>query len=118
MAKAMRVCPCVGCPAHDGGCPEVIPRSQRRCAGCGAEVERARGSRQQRGYNRQHELIREQLLRAYVPGTPCPVCDQPMLPGQALDAGHSVDLRDNPNAKADRLEHASCNRGWRRGTSR
>jgi hypothetical protein len=38
-----------------------------------------------------------------------------MLTGQRLDAGHSQDLRFNRHAKADRLEHEACNRGWRKG---
>ncbi|QIM20549.1 hypothetical protein G7075_04350 [Phycicoccus sp. HDW14] len=33
-----------------------------------------------------------------------------MLQGQDLDLGHSVDLAVDPAAKADRIEHASCNR--------
>jgi len=43
----------------------------------------------------------------------CPRCGLPLLLSQGLDAGHSVDLRIDPNAKADRLEHAACNRAWR-----
>jgi hypothetical protein len=33
-----------------------------------------------------------------------------MYAHQQLDAGHSTALRDDPNAVADRLEHAHCNR--------
>ena len=31
-----------------------------------------------------------------------------MIAGQEFQAGHSVDLAIDPQAKADRLEHASC----------
>lgn len=109
MPKAMRVCSTPNCPELTTGGP---------CATHRRQADQARGSRQQRGYDRAHERRRDALLRNYKPGQPCPVCNQPMLPGQELDAGHSVDLRDNPKAVADRLEHAACNRGWRRGTSR
>ena len=113
MPRAMRVCPCVGCPAHQGGCPELV--TSGKCKDCRAEADRARGRRQQRGYDAEHDRIRSALLARFVPGTLCPVCDQPMLAGQALDAGHSTDLRADPGARADRLEHAHCNQGWRRG---
>ena len=106
MPRAMRVCSVPGCP---------VLTNSGRCDQHRREADQARGSRQQRGYDRDHERRRQGLLKAWVPGSPCPVCKQPMLPGQQLDAGHSVDLRTNPNAKADRLEHAGCNRGWRRG---
>jgi hypothetical protein len=83
-----------------------------RCEGCKRERERQRGSRQQRGYDQGHVRTREALLPgAY--GRPCPRCGLPMLVGQALDLGHSVDLRVDPRARGDRIEHASCNRADR-----
>jgi hypothetical protein len=109
---AMTVCSCTGCAAHVGSCPTLVAKG--RCTPCASQAERGRGSRQQRGYDREHELIRAELIRTLKPGTPCPRCDKPMQPGQPLDAGHSVDLRDNPSSRADRLEHAGCNRAWRR----
>lgn len=108
MPRALRVCPAPGCP-------ELVDKG--RCPTHARQADRARGSRQQRGYDREHELIRDKLLRDFVPGTPCPVCGKPMLAGQKLDAGHSTDLRIDRSAKADRLEHAGCNRGWRRDAS-
>jgi hypothetical protein len=78
-----------------------------------------RGRRQDRGYGREHELTRRRLMDALRVAqsrgrlTPCPRCGKPMTTTQALDAGHSVDLRVDPDAKADRLEHAACNQAWR-----
>ncbi len=92
------------------GCPRLT--TTRRCDEHTRQTDRARGTRPQRGYGTEHDATRARLLPAAY-GQPCPVCQQPMLPGQRLDAGHSEDLRDNPEAKADRIEHASCNRGWR-----
>lgn len=61
-------------------------------------------------YDREHKKRREEMLpRAY--NTPCPRCGDLMLRGQDLDLGHSEDVVTNPNAKADRIEHATCNRG-------
>ncbi len=82
-----------------------------RCAPCRAEQERTRGRRQQRGYDAEHERVRRVLLLLHIDGTPCRRCGAPMLRGQALDAAHSTDLRDDPTARADHLEHAACNRG-------
>lgn len=109
LSRALRVC-------TEDGCPELVTKG--RCADHARERERQRGSAAQRGYDARHKRIRARLLRDLIPGAPCPRCNQPMWHDQPLDAGHSVDLRDDPTARADRLEHASCNRGWRHGTSR
>lgn len=63
----------------------------------------------QRGYDAAHQRTRQRLLRQHVDGTPCARCHQPMYKTQALDAGHTIALADG-GTKADRLEHASCNR--------
>jgi hypothetical protein len=55
-------------------------------------------------YSGPHQAIRRALLPdAY--GRPCPRCGQPMLPGQALDLGHTDD-----RAGYSGMEHALCNR--------
>lgn len=93
------------------GCPELT--NSRRCATHAGQHEQARGTRHQRGYGRRHDAARAALLRQFIPGTACPKCKQPMWDGRTLDAGHSVDLRTNPDAVADQLEHRACNRAWR-----
>lgn len=62
-------------------------------------------------YGPEHQRIRARLLRELVPGTLCRGCEKPMFKDQELDASHSEDWVTNPNAKADHLRHASCNRG-------
>ncbi|MSZ76804.1 MAG: hypothetical protein F2667_06815, partial [Actinobacteria bacterium] len=55
-----------------------------------------------------HQQTRERLLpHAY--NTPCPRCNEPMLKGQELHLGHTIDLADDPQSKGDRIEHAHCN---------
>jgi hypothetical protein len=49
----MRVCSAVGCPT-------LIPQGESRCATHRSERERARGTRQQRGYDRDHDALRKQ----------------------------------------------------------
>lgn len=68
-----------------------------------------RPTARQRGYDAAHERLRAQLLPlAY--GTLCPRCGLPMLPGQDLDLGHTVARSVDPTSRADRIEHAHCNR--------
>jgi hypothetical protein len=65
-------------------------------------------------YAGPHQAIRRALLPdAY--GRPCPRCGFPMLPGQALDLGHTDD-----RATYSGIEHARCNRqaGARLGNAR
>lgn len=62
MARALKVCPCTGCPAHDGSCPELV--TSGRCTGCARTADRARGTRQQRGYGAAHvNRFRRGVLR-------------------------------------------------------
>jgi hypothetical protein len=61
----------------------------------------------QRGYGWPHQQLRATLLRALVPGSPCPRCRQPMWPElQALDLGHV----DGDKTRYSGLEHSRCNR--------
>lgn len=54
MPRAMRPCPCIGCPAHLGQpCPAVVTTG--RCPECTTQAERRRGTARQRGYGHRHE---------------------------------------------------------------
>jgi hypothetical protein len=55
-------------------------------------------------YRGPHQAIRRALL-PYAYGRPCPRCGLPMLPGQALDLGHTAD-----RAAYQGMEHARCDR--------
>lgn len=100
-------------------CGRLTARPDSRCDTCasaaGRARDQARGSRHQRGYGTAHDDRRGVLLARLVPGELCDRCDQPMYPGQALDAAHPPDkpLRTHPDSVADHLEHAACNRGAR-----
>jgi len=104
----MRVCSCIGCPAHDGSCPELS--TARRCPDCASQAEQRRGSRQARGYDRGHDNLREhwrpKVERCEV-DCQNPVCLMPIrriLPGQAWQLGHT------PDRTAYRgPEHQLCN---------
>lgn len=97
---AKRVCTTPGCGTlHTKG---------GRCDDCRRGADRARGSRQERGYDREHELTKARLLPAAI-GTPCPRCGGTMLATDDLHLGHSTDRAIDPTARGDRIEHADCN---------
>lgn len=60
MARALRVCSCIGCTSHPGSCPKLVKAG--RCSGCVTVADRARGSRQQRGYDERHAAFRRSVL--------------------------------------------------------
>lgn len=62
------------------------------------------GSTTARGYGPEHRRLRQALL-PYAYGEPCPKCGETMLPGQALDLGHTDDRTAYTG-----IEHARCNR--------
>lgn len=49
MTRAMKVCPCLGCTAHPGSCPELTHAG--RCQPCADAAEAKRGTSAQRGYS-------------------------------------------------------------------
>lgn len=84
---------CLG-PAKGQRCPtgQLVDQGARGgcCADCQREREQRRGSRQDRGYGRDHEREREQQLPdAY--GQLCRYCGQRMWPHQHLALDHTAD---------------------------
>lgn len=73
-------------------CPELVDRDARggHCDACRRAKDKARGTRQERGYDRAHELTREALLPAAY-GTPCIYCGNRMWPHEALVLDHTAD---------------------------
>lgn len=91
------------------GCPTLTEK--RHCPEHAAQHERARGTRQQRGYDRSYDLARVWWKRKIDRGDEvnchAPECLMPhrrILPGQPFDLGHD----DNRNVRGP--EHPRCNR--------
>ena len=103
-----RVCACVGCAAHPGSCPELT--EARRCPTCAPQHERARGTRQQRGYDQAHDRLRERWRPRVEAGLvdchadPCIAPIRRILPGEEWHLDHTAD-RTGYRGPA----HARCN---------
>lgn len=102
-------------PCPTPGCPTLIPRDARRCPPCASRHEARRGTRQERGYDAQHDRARADAEPTVI-GKLCArhtlgqcVMPQPMiLPGQAWDLDH----RDDRNGYIG-PSHRKCNRAAR-----
>ena len=113
MAPALKVCSCTGCAAHPGSCPDLVATG--RCQPCGRVADRARGTRQQRGYDAAHDRERErrrpQVERGEV-DCHAPTC---VMPERRIQRGQDWDLDHTDDRRSYRgPAHAACNRGWRR----
>jgi hypothetical protein len=84
----------------------TLVRGKSYCVDCQRRRDRARGSRQERGYDAQHDALRRQLVAALDPWAPCPRCGHALGPDPAL-----LDLMHNDDRTAWLgLGHRRCNR--------
>lgn len=98
MADAWRICSKRGCPAIT---------DQRQCQAHRAEADRARGTKKQRGYDKDFQAERRVWVRMVATGeVNCWRCLSPILPGAAFDLGHD----DNDRSIIRGPEHPGCNR--------
>lgn len=103
-----RTCACIGCPAHDGSCPDLT--TTRRCPRCAHQAEARRGSRQARGYDAEYDRERRRWapkVAACTVHCHADVCIEPVrliLMHQPWDLGHDEQRRIRGP------EHATCNR--------
>ena len=94
----MRVC-------SEPGCPTLVRSG--RCVVHARAGERARGSRQQRGYDSKHERIRAAWAPRVETGrVKCARCRRPIAPGAPWDLGHD----DSDRSRYTGPEHQYCNR--------
>lgn len=85
-----RFCQCPGCPACNGQ-NHLFPTGQGpRCQACERHHDRARGTRQERGYDRNHELVREELLAQWQPGDRCAIGGEQLWDKSKLDLAHNA----------------------------
>ena len=102
MPRAKRICGKPGCPTitHDRLCPKHL-----------READKARGSREQRGYDHAHRSLRKAFIPEHQAGTLiCWRCRQLILPTEPFDLGHD----DNDRTIYRGAEHQRCNRATKR----
>lgn len=93
------------CPAEH--CPNLIPRTTRYCPTHTREYDRKRGTRQQRGYDNNHDRLRATWQARLDQGERinCATCGKPINP-KSWDLGHSTDRRSYIGPQCRK-----CNRG-------
>lgn len=80
---ALRVCSVPGCPALTTG---------GRCPNHARQADRARGTRQQRGYTTEHDRLRRHYAPLVAAGQICcSRCSEPIHPDEPWDLGHTDD---------------------------
>lgn len=96
MPRAKRICSKPGCPSPSNG---------GLCTTHAREADRARGTREQRGYGPEHQALRRQWAHKVKAGTVrCAKCNQPIKPGTPWHLGHTDD-----RTKWTGPEHPFCN---------
>lgn len=96
MPRAKRICGKPDCPT---------PTHQHLCPTHMAEAERARGSREARGYDHAHREQRKQWAPKVATGTVhCAKCGDTIQPGTTWHLGHTDDRSTWTGP-----EHARCN---------
>jgi hypothetical protein len=92
-------------PCPRPGCPELIGKGERACAEHRAEYEKARGSREARGYDGAHRALRQRWARIIArQPVSCSRCGGPIGPGMAWHLDHTDDRTGYLGPS-----HASCN---------
>ena len=100
---SMRVC-------SQPGCHILVDAGARggRCPACQRDADRARGTRQERGYDAAHDRLRAEYQRHMDAGEAftCARCGKPLRPDEPWDLGHD----DHDRTKWTGPEHVACNR--------
>ena len=90
-------------------CPRIIPADayKGRCPDCARAHDKARGTRQERGYDRDHDRTRRTLVARLRAGQvlTCWRCGSPITDERAMHVGH--DDRDRSITRG--AECAPCN---------
>ncbi len=90
--------PCLACG--------VLVRDGSRCRPCAAKQDKQRGTRQQRGYDADHDHLRAQWAPQVATGrVTCARCGVLIDHGDSWDLGHTDDRTSWTGP-----EHAVCNR--------
>lgn len=103
MGRAKKVC-------AEPSCPELT--NGTRCVKHERARDKARGTRQERGYDKAFERAKRDP--AYVTAAHCTNCGQPFTDTNPKTAGHSTAIRDGGTGSTIEPHCRRCNYGWRR----
>lgn len=83
-------------PCAEPGCPTAVPHGTSRCPDHQRARDKARGSRQQRGYGAAHDRLRATLATHLAAGhtIPCARCGAPIGHGDDWHLDHTDDRAD------------------------
>ena len=96
---------CTGCKAIYN--PKATGARAGRCPTCARAHDKTRGSREQRGYGREHQAIRAQLVATLQAGQAlaCWRCGKPIASANDMHVGHD----DHDRSITRGAEHKLCN---------
>jgi hypothetical protein len=92
------------------GCPSLTNTS--RCERHTRERDKARGTRQQRGYDAEYEA--QLKSPTYLEATHCAACGKPFTADNPKTGGHSTAIRKGGKGSKILAHCRSCNYGWTR----
>ena len=88
------------------GCPTILTNGTTTCPSCQRTKDATRGTREQRGYGKQHQQLRRKWQQRINQGNvACTRCNKPIPPGTPFDLGHN-----NARTQWTGPEHPWCNR--------
>jgi hypothetical protein len=94
-------------PCATPGCPDLTANTH--CPAHTRTADKARGTRQARGYGATHDRLRQRWAPHVAAGSVrCARCGKPITPGTPWDLDHTDDRRTYRGPS-----HAHCNRGAR-----
>lgn len=98
MPRAKKIC-------ARAGCPNITTASL--CPTHASEADKARGTREQRGYGHAHRSLRKAFIPEHQAGTLiCWRCRELIRPDEPFDLGHD----DHDRTQYRGAEHQRCNR--------
>lgn len=92
------------------GCPVLTDTT--RCPDHTRARDKARGTRQARGYDAEYD--KQKRAPAFANATHCATCGKPFTPDNPKTAGHVIAIRDGGQGAPIKPECRRCNYGWRR----
>ena len=103
-------------------CPTLVPTDAYRgmCDTCRKAWDKARGTREERGYGHDHQRTRADIQTDMDRGTPyhCARCGEPIEPGQPWHLDHNADRTGYLGPSHDLCNDRAAGQASHKGTVR